>query len=62
MEKEKLSLWANSSKGMDQGLTVTEYQDCPKIIGINKEGALSSRVYYNNEVCNLQHVARYVYS
>ena len=25
--KEKLSLWANSSEGKDQGMTVTEYQD-----------------------------------
>ena len=48
--KEKLSLWANSSEGMDQGMTVTEYQDRQKIIGIHKEGTLSSRVYNTNEV------------
>ena len=51
VEKEKLSLWANSSEGKDQGMTVKEYQDEPNIIGIHKEGALSSRVYYTYEVC-----------
>ena len=46
----KLSLWANSSKGMDQGVIITEYQDRQKIIGIHTEGTLSSRVYNTNEV------------
>ena len=50
VKAEKLSLWANSSVGMDQGMIVTEYQDWPKIIDIHKEEALSSRVYNTNEV------------
>ena len=33
VKAEKLSLWVSSIEGMDQGMTVTEYQDGPKIIG-----------------------------
>ena len=50
VKAEKLSLWANSSVGMDQGMIVIEYQDWPKIIDIHKEGELSSWVYNTNKV------------
>ena len=49
MKAEKLSSWASSTEGMDQGMIVTEYQDGSKVINIHKE-ALSSQVYNTNKV------------